>query len=586
MPAIPAVAYVRMSSSKQDKSPEQQREEIERHAAARGYTIIRWYTDEGISGWKHARPGFQRLVADAARGEFELVLCWDQDRFSRFDPLDFFHYVRELRNAGVGIETIAQGRLDFDSIGGLLTSTVNQHGKAQYVRDLARGITRGQANAAKRGGPTGAKPPYGYRKVGGRLVLGPPEEVAVVRGIFTAYATRDVSPGGIARDLNARGVPASHGGPWLKSSILHLLANETYTGDYAWPRTTQAKFFQVGPDGSPVAVTAAENVGKKLRRATPLVFRPDDHPAIVDRKTWDKVQRKLVDRSREHQPYKNNPHPLASILRCGHCGGAMVAYKKRYYICSKYAQAACKHYTVLESEILPFAVKLLFQEVEEARLRELEPTPPQPADHAASVATLEGRLADLAHKGLRIEDAAIEAPKGQKATFFARLEAIQAERAEVERHLREARQQKPYPSVSQMMCDHQQWWWSVQDSLYSILPGVHPAQSWCVAEFNPLGIEPLYLHGDTLRQLFLDVGCRITLLWESVPKSAPSKWLHRVASGTFQIGHRSGEVSHFGPHRTSSRTSRPGRRHSGRGAPRASSAAWASPIRAAAGGRR
>ena len=43
---ITAVAYVRMSSDRQEASPKQQREEIEKLAKREGYQIIRWYTDE------------------------------------------------------------------------------------------------------------------------------------------------------------------------------------------------------------------------------------------------------------------------------------------------------------------------------------------------------------------------------------------------------------------------------------------------------------------------------------------------------------------------------------------------------------
>ena len=84
---IPAVAYYRMSSDKQEASIEDQQTAVMQYAADNGYRIIRDYRDEGISGWKsEQRKGFQKLIADATdRGDFQAVLCWDQDRFSRFD---------------------------------------------------------------------------------------------------------------------------------------------------------------------------------------------------------------------------------------------------------------------------------------------------------------------------------------------------------------------------------------------------------------------------------------------------------------------------------------------------------------------
>jgi len=47
---INAVAYVRMSSNKQEASPKQQLEEIEKLAEREGYQVIRWYSDDAISG--------------------------------------------------------------------------------------------------------------------------------------------------------------------------------------------------------------------------------------------------------------------------------------------------------------------------------------------------------------------------------------------------------------------------------------------------------------------------------------------------------------------------------------------------------
>jgi DNA invertase Pin-like site-specific DNA recombinase len=63
---IPAVAYYRMSSDKQECSIEDQRAAVAEYAKAHNYVILREYLDEGISGWKsEERKGFQKLIADA-----------------------------------------------------------------------------------------------------------------------------------------------------------------------------------------------------------------------------------------------------------------------------------------------------------------------------------------------------------------------------------------------------------------------------------------------------------------------------------------------------------------------------------------
>src|SRR5262245_1801371 len=90
---IPVAGYLRMSSVKQETRIADQKKEILEYAQKRGYRVVRWYEDEGVSGWKSAqRHGFQKLIADAEDGEFRGVICWDQSRFSRFSPMEANHY--------------------------------------------------------------------------------------------------------------------------------------------------------------------------------------------------------------------------------------------------------------------------------------------------------------------------------------------------------------------------------------------------------------------------------------------------------------------------------------------------------------
>ena len=73
---INAVGYIRMSSDKQEASPEQQRQEIISLAKRDGYRIIRWYVDEGISGHATEKSlDFQRMISDSQRRDFKAVLC-------------------------------------------------------------------------------------------------------------------------------------------------------------------------------------------------------------------------------------------------------------------------------------------------------------------------------------------------------------------------------------------------------------------------------------------------------------------------------------------------------------------------------
>ncbi|HEY4901104.1 MAG TPA: recombinase family protein [Terriglobales bacterium] len=75
-----AALYMRVSTL--DQHPETQLYDLRGLAAQRGLEIIEEYTDK-ISGAKAKRPGLDRLLADARRGKFDVVLVAAFDRIAR-----------------------------------------------------------------------------------------------------------------------------------------------------------------------------------------------------------------------------------------------------------------------------------------------------------------------------------------------------------------------------------------------------------------------------------------------------------------------------------------------------------------------
>ena len=198
-----AVLYLRMSSDDQEESIPSQRIELTKYAQKLGYHVLREYLDEAISGdATERRSGFQAMRDDAESGEFEVILAWDQDRFGRFDPLDAGYWIYPFRRAGVRLETIAQGKIDWEDLTGQLVYSVNQLGKAQFLRDLSRNTTRGLLAAAREGrGGTGGRSCYGYGQKDGEVWI-VPEEAEVVRLIFRLYLKPGGSLRGLAAELN------------------------------------------------------------------------------------------------------------------------------------------------------------------------------------------------------------------------------------------------------------------------------------------------------------------------------------------------------------------------------------------------
>ncbi len=228
---IPAAAYYRMSSDKQEASIPEQRKAVEKWAAENGYRIIREYIDEGISGWKDDRENFQRLITDLDRGDFQAVLCWDTNRFSRFDVLEANHYWFLLDKAGVHLATCSQGRVDWRSIGGWLTASIKQYGDAQHRHQVSADVRRGHRAVAERGHSI-ARFPFGY--LGGKgkkLSLGSDADVALVRRIYADYIGGQ-SLRGICFALTAEGIASPNGRNWRPSTLRATLTNKTYIGTY------------------------------------------------------------------------------------------------------------------------------------------------------------------------------------------------------------------------------------------------------------------------------------------------------------------------------------------------------------------
>jgi len=164
---IPAVGYLRRSTQKQEKSLEDQRAEVERYAREHGYSVLRWYQDDGISGdATERRAGFQAMHREACNGrDFDTILCWDLDRFGRFDSTEAGYWVHPLRKAGVGLVTVTEGPIDWNGFSGRIVNAVKQEGKHQFLVDLSRNTSRGQISNAAKGNLCGQAAPYGFDRM-------------------------------------------------------------------------------------------------------------------------------------------------------------------------------------------------------------------------------------------------------------------------------------------------------------------------------------------------------------------------------------------------------------------------------------
>ena len=157
MPDMPAVAlYARVSTSDKNQDNENQLRELRAYCRKRGWKIDREYVDEA-SGASGARPEFKRLLDDAQRREFDLVLFWALDRFSREGVLETLQYLQRLESCGVAWKSLTEQYLDSagvfkDAIVSIMATLAKQERVKMSERTKA-GLARARAQGKRLGRP-------------------------------------------------------------------------------------------------------------------------------------------------------------------------------------------------------------------------------------------------------------------------------------------------------------------------------------------------------------------------------------------------------------------------------------------------
>ena len=97
-----AVLYLRVS--KHEQTIENQRIELERVAAARGWKVIATFKDEGVSGafGREVRAQYDSMLKQGVQAKFDVVLAWDVSRLSR-SLVDLVTTLDELHACGIDL---------------------------------------------------------------------------------------------------------------------------------------------------------------------------------------------------------------------------------------------------------------------------------------------------------------------------------------------------------------------------------------------------------------------------------------------------------------------------------------------------
>lgn len=146
--------YGRVSTK--DQNPESQLLDLRKYVKLRNWTVYQEYVDRGVSGIKENRPALDRLMKDARKRKFDVLLVWKFDRFARSTK----HLVTALEELeGLGIDFCSyEDSIDTSTNHGKLVFTI-MGAIAEFERSLIRervlaGLRRAKENGIRLGRPS------------------------------------------------------------------------------------------------------------------------------------------------------------------------------------------------------------------------------------------------------------------------------------------------------------------------------------------------------------------------------------------------------------------------------------------------
>ena len=318
-----------------------QKEILAKYAKEHGFTNIEFYVDDGFSGTNFNRPDFQRMMADAEEGKISTVIVKDMSRFGR-DYIMVGYYTEiyfpnsDIRFIAINdqVDTVSATDNDFTPFKNIMNEW--------YAKDTSKKIKAVLRTKGNSGKHLSTLPPFGYKKDPNdkEKWIVDEEAAATVKEIFDLYigglkindiAKQLTDEGKETPQLYAmkRGLKYRGRSPypeiWNNSTIRYILVQMAYTG-----------------------CTVNFQTYRKSFKSKKMAFHPKDEwkifedtqPAIIDRQTFDTVQK-----MREHKRVyikSNETNMFSGLLYCADCGGLLTIqrYKKNHdydhFYCSTY----------------------------------------------------------------------------------------------------------------------------------------------------------------------------------------------------------------------------------------------------------
>ena len=311
-------AYCRVSTDNDDQAnsfESQQRyfrQYIERNPDWELYAI---FADEGISGTNtKKRKEFNRMIACAKNGDFDLIITKEISRFAR-NTLDSIFYTRDLKKHGVGVIFLNDNINTLDGDAELRLAIMSSIAQEESRKTSER-VKWGQKRQMEQGVVFG-RSMLGYDVKDGKMTINE-DGAKIVRLIFRKFVDEGKGTHVIARELREEGINPMRVKEWSNTVILRVIRNEKYCGDLVQKKTYTPDFLS--------------HEKKYNRGQEEFVILKDHHEPIISRELFDKANRILDAKSlsQEGKAKHSNRYPFSGKIKCGRCGASYVArYKTR-----------------------------------------------------------------------------------------------------------------------------------------------------------------------------------------------------------------------------------------------------------------
>ena len=160
-------AYLRASTDRQDASVPAQQEAITEFCRCKGYSVVEWFNDDGVSGKSFNRPEYRRMRSRILGGnpdQVAHVVVWSLSRLGRVDPDDFLVEKRDLRHAGVTNVSTTEPICGDTGLADGLLGYLSAYQSRDFLIKLSKDVRRGLNTVVQNGfWPSGA--PLGYARL-------------------------------------------------------------------------------------------------------------------------------------------------------------------------------------------------------------------------------------------------------------------------------------------------------------------------------------------------------------------------------------------------------------------------------------